>query len=312
MVETVHPQSSSDMFSPGIEDAERVTSTPRIKRYCGLSRYPFFGLLAVVILIAALGLGLGLHFGLDKPKGGAQKGSGVVAIDSGENIPLITAYHQDRSGIIRQDIYRNGIWSMANDTVVTSDARDGSPLMALVYAMHGELTWRVLYVDKEDYLQEVINSNKSTGWTTGPLGSGRFKASNSSQVGLSACWNYEYYGRNNKGGGIRLYYGSAEGSVKELGWSYGSTAWDYLASFPSSNPDGGVECTVHEMVRIRHLLSDGRSSSQDLGQRPYTVQYPCKFGYHHHRVQRFLWHQYIYSLPAARWKGHSASGYRHC
>ena len=93
-------------------------------------------------------------------------------------------------------------------------------------------------------MQEVINSNKSTGWTIRPLGSGRFKASNSSQVGLSACWNYDYYGRNNSGGGIRLYYGSAEGSVKELGWNYGNTAWDYLSSLSSSNPDGGVECTV--------------------------------------------------------------------
>ncbi|KAL9115611.1 MAG: hypothetical protein Q9187_007236, partial [Circinaria calcarea] len=34
------------------------------------------------------------------------------------------------------------------------------------------------------------------------------------------------------------------GSVKELGWNYGSTAWDYLTSLPNSNPDGGVECTV--------------------------------------------------------------------
>lgn len=68
MVETVHSQSPSDKLSPGNEDTERVTGRPRIKRYCGLSRYPFFGLLSVVILVAALGLGLGLHFGLDKPR----------------------------------------------------------------------------------------------------------------------------------------------------------------------------------------------------------------------------------------------------
>ena len=73
-------------------------------------------------------------------RGGAQKGSGVVAIDLGENVSLITSYHQDQSGIIRQDIYRNGIWSIANDAVITSDARDGSPLMAVAYALDGELT----------------------------------------------------------------------------------------------------------------------------------------------------------------------------
>ena len=68
MVETVHLQSLSEEFSPDIEDTGRGTGRPRRKRYCGLSRYPFFGLFFVVILIPALGLGLGLHFGLNKPK----------------------------------------------------------------------------------------------------------------------------------------------------------------------------------------------------------------------------------------------------
>ncbi|MCJ1259511.1 hypothetical protein MMC24_007349 [Lignoscripta atroalba] len=218
---------------------------PRPRKYCGLSRKLAFGVLVVITLVA-LGLILGLYFGLKKSKGGAEKGSGAVAIDIGEHVPLINLYYQDNAGNIRQHVYQNGIWDANNNIVVASNARDGGPLMAVTYTMNEETTWRVIYINKEDFLEEAISSNKSTGWTTGPLGSGRFKASDSSGVGLSACWHDYWYGYNNNktGGGIRLYYGSAEGSIKELGWSYGSTAWDSWSTFPDTNPDGGVECTV--------------------------------------------------------------------
>ena len=124
----------------------------------------------------------------------------------------------------------------------------------------------------------MINSNKSTGWTSGPLGSGRFKASSSSHVGLSACWNYNWYGHNNTGGGIRLYYGSDRGSIAEIGWNYGNTAWDQEATtFPDSNPNGGVECTVRgsSITNVWLLNTNG-----DLEQRWYDFDLSAQTANH--------------------------------
>jgi hypothetical protein len=44
--------------------------------------------------------------------------------------------------------------------------------------------------------------------------------------------------------GVRLYYGSEENNIKELIWEFGRDAWDRGHTFPNSNGEGGVECTV--------------------------------------------------------------------
>jgi hypothetical protein len=76
---------------------------------------------------------------------------------------------------------------------------------------------------------------------TGPLGTSRFEASSSANVGLTACFNGHWYGDPY---GLRLYYGSAQGSVQEVYWNFGDTAWSKGYTFPDSNPNGGCECTV--------------------------------------------------------------------
>lgn len=76
---------------------------------------------------------------------------------------------------------------------------------------------------------------------TGPLGTSRLEASSSANVGLTACFNNHWYGDPY---GLRLYYGSAQGSVQEVYWNFGDTAWSKGYTFPDSNPNGGCECTV--------------------------------------------------------------------
>lgn len=85
-----------------------------------------------------------------------------------------------------------------------------------------------------------IFANRPTNYT-GLLGTSNFKASSSPNVGLTACYNYHWYGNPF---GLRLYYGSAEGSVQELTWNFGAGAWTKGYTFPGSNPHGGCECTV--------------------------------------------------------------------
>ena len=76
---------------------------------------------------------------------------------------------------------------------------------------------------------------------TGPLGTSKFEASSSATAGLTACFNENWYGDPF---GLRLYYGSAQGSVQEIFWNFGDTAWSKGYTFPDSNPNGGCECTV--------------------------------------------------------------------
>lgn len=76
---------------------------------------------------------------------------------------------------------------------------------------------------------------------TGLLGTSRFEASSSANAGLTVCFNKHWYGDPF---GLRLYYGSASGSIQEVYWKFGDTAWSKGDTFPDSNPDGGCECTV--------------------------------------------------------------------
>ncbi|KAA8571435.1 hypothetical protein EYC84_001436 [Monilinia fructicola] len=103
------------------------------------------------------------------------------------------------------------------------------------------------YVTADNYLSDWINSNISQSWSQGTIRSGDFQVSNSSTVGLSACVNRKWYGApyNITGLGIRLYYGASNNTIQELGWNLdGQIAWFKGASFPNSNGEGGVECTV--------------------------------------------------------------------
>ncbi|RAL65468.1 hypothetical protein DID88_001034 [Monilinia fructigena] len=228
------------------------------------SRNHIVALIAVTIIVIAASLGVGLGVGLYKPKSvtpmqtrGAINRSGVVAIDL-DNTTKITAYTQRYDGVIVRSEYQDGIWtggsnigdldtSKGNFNGETLVARNGTPLMALSYESADELLWHVFYVTADNYLSDWINSNISQSWSQGTLRSGNFQVSNSSTVGLSACVNREWYGApyNISGLGIRLYYGSSNNTIQELGWNLdGQTTWFKGASFANSNGEGGVECTV--------------------------------------------------------------------
>ncbi|KAI9845304.1 MAG: hypothetical protein M1837_004926 [Sclerophora amabilis] len=178
-----------------------------------------------------------------------MNGSGIVALDLNDGNAGFALYSQHHDGEIRKYEFLDDSWTggFGDDVVVSSNARNGTPLMALSYVIRDELIWRLFYVDVNDTLQEKINSNKTrSGWTDGLLGNGGFKVSSSPQVGLSACRNYRWYGApyNISDFGIRLYYGGDDHAIHELLWSYGNQAWDTGTVFDDSNGDGGVECTA--------------------------------------------------------------------
>ncbi|KAI9876995.1 MAG: hypothetical protein M1830_005080 [Pleopsidium flavum] len=246
-LEIKHSDVDHDL-KPGVEEPAREQVEPR--RICGLPLKKFrVWLLVCATILALIATVVGTPDYISTT--GVMNGSGVVALDVGDGSSRIILYSQHYNGEIRKSEYLGDTWTGGQHAdvveVVASNARNGTPLMAVSFSRHQELIWRVFYVDNNDYLQESLMSNKTQGgWSTGLLGAGRHKASDSNRVGLTACHNSQWYGApyNSSGGGLRLYYGANNHTVQELLWADGNGAWDYGTNFPDSNGDGGVECTV--------------------------------------------------------------------
>ena len=268
------PQVLVDLLAPSADPTEHYSdiassqdkpaSSPPVRRESRFSRKrPWIWALATVMLLVIVAIVVGCavplthrHKEQRSPTNpvstvGALNGSGMVMLDEGEGSSQIVAYVQSGDGNIRKLEYLDGRWSGAQKAdvvdVLASNPRNGTPVMALAYDRREERIWRVFYVDVDDFLQESIYSNKTQGgWSSGLLGLGRFKASSSKHVGLTACYNPQWYGEpyNSSDGGIRLYYGASNHTVQELLWANGNGAWDNGSNFPDSNGDGGVECTV--------------------------------------------------------------------
>jgi len=259
---------------PGLKWLDKPLETGESHRGLWLSQRTAI-LLSILTLISIIGLALGLGLGLtfrkagdskapvEPPQSGALNGSGIVAIDLDGGMHMITTYTQTYNGSIIWSQYLNKVWSggSLDDAVLTDNdtPRNGTPLMALSYTNNEELIWHVFYVTTDNYLADSVNSNKSDGWSTGFLRNGNFAVSPSSHVGLSACVNYNWYGEPyNNGLGIRLYYGTANNTIQELGWALGNTAWDYHWNFANTNGAGGVECTVRgSSITYVWLEADG-------------------------------------------------------
>lgn len=72
-----------------------------------------------------------------------MNGSGVVALDVGDGSSRIILYSQHYNGEIRRSEYLDGTWTGAQHAdvveVVASNARNGTPLMAVSFVRHQEL-----------------------------------------------------------------------------------------------------------------------------------------------------------------------------
>ncbi len=77
---------------------------------------------------------------------GVMNGSGVVALDVGDGSSRIILYSQHYNGEIRRSEYLDGTWTGAQHAdvveVVASNARNGTPLMAVSFVRHQELIVR--------------------------------------------------------------------------------------------------------------------------------------------------------------------------
>ena len=142
---------------------------------------------------------------------GAFNGTGIALATESfgqESYGTVVVYFQHWTGQIRNmQLSDSGDWVGGDETtIVATDARNGTPIAAVAYAMNHVSTvsselhiasnstnmlvyqWHIFYVDTDNTLQEVINGNTTNHWELGPLGSFGFKAMDDINVGLQGCW----------------------------------------------------------------------------------------------------------------------------
>ncbi|KAI4114233.1 MAG: hypothetical protein LQ338_008028, partial [Usnochroma carphineum] len=251
-----------------------------------------FGALAILTCIA-IALGVGLGVGLTRNHGsntkltsspaiipqepgnatapstlsrtGAFNGSGIAlasqSFDAG-GYGSIVMYFQHYTGEIRSaQLSSDGTWNGGDAReIVAVDAKNGTPIAAVAYARNNTAMWHIFYINTNNTITEIVNSNKTNVWRSGPINDLNLQAMDSANVGLQACWYGSFYsdaaynhspvpGQSNntvsssdQTVGIHLWYAKGPTSFQSVGWTYGDTAWQLQQTFDGYNGHAGVGC----------------------------------------------------------------------
>lgn len=95
-------------------------------------------------------------------------------------------------------LMENGNWTGGDSTnIVATDARNGTPISAVAYALDRTSTVHIFYIDTKNMIREKIYDNSTNNWRDGPIGAMGLVAMNDTNVGLQACWYGSFYGNAN-------------------------------------------------------------------------------------------------------------------
>ncbi|KAH8732188.1 hypothetical protein GQ44DRAFT_766340 [Phaeosphaeriaceae sp. PMI808] len=267
-------------------------------RKCGIKKRNFFILLGCVliwVLALALGLGLGLGLGLkkknnsdagqsdpfcrEKPqyciggtlnanyfsKKGAYNGTGIALAGESWNTGqrrIFTLYYQHHTGDIRFMQYttdRKWIGGTKSETVAT-DAKNGSPISAVAYAINATQFFHIFYIDKNSTVKQVTKTNTTDIWQPGPLTDLKLKAMDSPSSGLQACWKGNYYGDDDwtkfptisgqpnskpfddQVKGMNIWFASDDSTFEQYTWYTTQNIWVPVQKWRGFNAHAGVGC----------------------------------------------------------------------
>ncbi|KAL6714175.1 hypothetical protein ACLMJK_008669 [Lecanora helva] len=233
-------------------------------------------LLALLVIIA-IALGVGLGVGLTRKNStstsnkaelstiGAFNGSGIALASqsfASAGYGSIVMYFQHHTGQLRSaQLATDGSWRGGDVTeVVAADAKNGTPIAAVAYAKDEIAAWHLFYINTDNFISEITNSNTTNVWAPGPINDLKLKALDDPHVGLQACWYGGFYsdvtynhspvpGQSNKTGdstgqnvGINLWYASTPTTFESISWTYGQKSWTPEQSFDGYNGHAGVGC----------------------------------------------------------------------
>jgi len=269
---------------------------PKDDRRCGMKKRLFFiliglGVLALIVLGLGLGLGLGLRkkeshkdvvhpFCRDNPesciggslnaeylsKKGVFNGTGIALAGESWNKGqrrIFTLYFQHHTGDIRFMQYttdRQWIGGTKAQTVA-SDAKDASPISAVAFAINETQFFHIFYIDKNNTVKQLTQTNVTDIWEPGPLSDLNLKAFDSPTTGLQACWKGDFYGDtdftefptasdlNNTvpftgRKGMNIWYAIDESTFQQYAWYSGQAEETWIATdkWSGFNGHGGVGC----------------------------------------------------------------------
>jgi hypothetical protein len=251
------------------------------------------GCILIWVLALALGLGLGLGLGLKKSnsdgnstdpfcrenpeyciggalnanylsKKGAYNGTGIALAGESWNVGqrrIFTLYFQHHTGDIRFMQYttdRKWIGGSKAETVAT-DAKNGSPISAVAYALNTTQYFHIFYIDKNDTVKQLTKTNTTDIWQSGPLSDLKLKAMDSPSTGLQACWKGNYYGDSDFSKfptasgetntqpfeqrlGMNIWYAVDESTFQQYAWYNGQNVWVPIQRWQGFNAHAGVGC----------------------------------------------------------------------
>jgi hypothetical protein len=106
----------------------------------------------------------------------------------------------------------DGIWQGGGlSEIITADAKNGSAIAAVAYAMVSEWdftsanwlahtyqndtsTWHLFYISTDNMVRQKIFTNVTNLWQDGPINNLNVQANDKPMVGLQACWFGNLYG----------------------------------------------------------------------------------------------------------------------
>jgi hypothetical protein len=207
---------------------------------------------------------------------GAWNGSGIAIASVNFGVDSsIFVYFQHYTGEIRSFIQEaNGVWTDSN-VVVSSGARNATPLSAVAYIVNEVATWHIFYIDQDSYVRQRISSNGSAFqtniWKDGPLNTLNLQANDADMIGLQACYWGNFYGDSDytfadgfnvthsnlttNPTGMHLWYADSDTSFQQYSWNTGQTQWvNDNQTWHNMNGHAGVGCQTWESGTSKSTL----------------------------------------------------------
>jgi hypothetical protein len=216
-------------------------------------------------------------------KKGAFNGTGIALAGESWNTGqrrIFTLYFQHHTGDIRFMQYttdRKWIGGTKAQTVA-SDAKDASPISAVSFAINSTqyvsrrqtllqasctdyVKFHVFYIDQNNTVKQLTQSNTSDIWQPGPLSDLNLKAFDSPSTGLQACWKGNFYGDSDftkfptasglnntqpfEGQkGMNIWYAVDDSTFQQYAWYSGQQedVWVPIERWKGFNGHAGVGC----------------------------------------------------------------------
>jgi hypothetical protein len=119
--------------------------------------------------------------------------------------------------------------------------------------------FHIFYIDTNNTVRQVVNSNTTNSWQPGPLNDLNLKAMDSPSSGLQACWKGNYYGDSDythfptPSGqvntqpfddrvGMNIWYAVDDTTFQQYVWYNGQSTWASVQTWRGLNAHAGVGC----------------------------------------------------------------------